>query len=144
MKIHNIKDIIFKISPKQISHILNQLTDAPELEPERIYEIITELSSNHNIFIMLNEDNKKIIGMVTLLIEQKLIHGGRCVAHIEDLVVDLEYRKLGIGKQLIDFCKTYANQNNCYKIILDCADETRKFYEKNKFIHKNCGMALYF
>ena len=83
---------------------------------------------------MLNEDNKKIIGMVTLLIEQKLIHGGQCVAHIEDLVVDLEYRKLGIGKQLIDFCKTYANQNNCYKIILDCADETRKFYEKNKFI----------
>jgi|TARA_Y100000389_G_scaffold200692_1_gene241694 glucosamine-phosphate N-acetyltransferase len=143
MKIYNLKDIIFEIEPSQIFELLQQLTEAPLLNPEQLYRIVSELPVNHNIFVILNEQ-KKLVGMTSIIIESKLIHGGKQVGHIEDLVVDSKYRGLGIGKRLIEFCKTYAKQKKCYKVILDCADETRKFYEKNGFTHKNCGMSLYF
>lgn len=143
MKIYNLRDILFEIQPVQIFNLLKQLTESPEMESETVYKIITELPPNHKIFMILNEQ-KKPIGIITIIIETKLIHGGKSVGHIEDLVVDSEYRGLGIGKRLVEFCKTYAEQNNCYKVILDCNTETKSFYEKNGFTHKNCGMSLYF
>lgn len=143
MKIYNLRDILFEIQPVQIFNLLKQLTESPEMESETVYKIITELPPNHKIFMILNEQ-KKPTGIITIIIETKLIHGGKSVGHIEDLVVDSEYRGLGIGKRLVEFCKTYAEQNNCYKVILDCNTETKSFYEKNGFTHKNCGMSLYF
>ena len=143
MRIYNMKDVILEIACEDIINLLNQLTDAPHMEPEVIYNKITTLPSNQNIFVVLN-DNKKLIGMITIIIESKLIHGGKSVGHIEDLVVDSEYRGLGIGRRLVEFCKTYSKQNKCYKVILDCSNETKKFYEKNGFIHKSNGMSLYF
>ena len=105
MQIYNIKDVIFEIECQDIFKLLNQLTDAPPIEVEIIYNKITSLPNNQNIFVILNE-HKKLIGMITIIIESKLIHGGKSVGHIEDLVVDSEYRGLGIGRRLVEFCKT--------------------------------------
>ena len=143
MKIYNLKDILFEIDPIQIFNLLKQLTESPQIESETVYKIVTELPSNHNIFVIIN-DKKKLVGMITIFVETKLIHGGKSVGHIEDLVVDSEYRRLGIGKHLIEFCKSYAERRNCYKIILDCNAETKSFYEKNGFTDKSNGMSLYF
>ena len=143
MKIYNLKDILFQIDPKQIFNLLKQLTESPQMEPETVYKIVTDLPSNHNIFTIIN-DQKKLVGMITIFVESKLIHGGKSVGHIEDLVVDYEYRGLGIGKRLVEFCKEYAKKRNCYKIILDCDDDMRVFYEKSGLTHKTNGMAFYF
>lgn len=43
-----------------------------------------------------------------------------------------------------DYCKEYAKINNCYKIILDCDDNIKVFYEKSGLTHKTNGMVLYF
>ena len=140
---YNIKDVIHNINYADIFNLLKQLTDAPVLERDTVNKIVSELPPNHNIFVYLNE-NKKVIGMITLIIEQKLIHGGKCVGHIEDFVVDEMYRGNGIGKKMLDYCKEYAKKNNCYKIILDCNDNMKVFYERNGFIDKTNGMSLYF
>ena len=140
---YNIKDVIHNINYADIFNLLKQLTDAPVLERDTVNKIVSELPLNHNIFVYLNE-NKKVIGMITLIIEQKLIHGGKCVGHIEDFVVDEMYRGNGIGKKMLDYCKEYAKKNNCYKIILDCNDNMKVFYERNGFIDKTNGMSLYF
>ncbi len=81
--------------------------------------------------------------MITVLIEQKLIHVGRQVAHIEDLVVSPEDRGVKIGKELIVFAKNFAINNNCYKSILDCDKRLIPFYNKNGFTEKAVQMALY-
>lgn len=41
-----------------------------------------------------------IVGTITLLIENKIIHNGSKVGHVEDVVIDSNHRKLGIGKLL--------------------------------------------
>ena len=81
-----------------------------------------------------------IVGTVTLLIENKIIHNGSKVGHIEDVVVDFNHRKLGIGKLLIDYCLDIAKKEGCYKVILDCDDENIKFYEKCGFKEKGVCM----
>jgi glucosamine-phosphate N-acetyltransferase len=77
----------------------------------------------------------KVVGSTTLLIETKFIHNGGKVGHIEDVVVDKEYQKKGIGEKIIMYLLRYAKDQGCYKTILDCTDEVKPFYEKLGFKH---------
>ena len=79
------------------------------------------------------EINGKIIGSTTLLIEQKFIHNGGRVGHIEDVVVSKEYEGRGIGIKLVSSLLEKAKMMNCYKTILDCQDELIPFYERIGF-----------
>ena len=111
--------------------ILNQLTQAPQIKKENFDFILNSLNENH--LILVYEENKIPVGIITLIIEFKLIHNGSCVGHIEDLVVDSKYRGKNIAKLLIDYCIDYCKNKNCYKIILDAKPELKCFYNKLKF-----------
>ena len=119
--------------------LLSQLTVSPILKYNEVLSIINNLNHNHYIFIYENFE-KVPIGIITLIIEQKLIHGGKCVGHIEDLVVDNNFKGKGIASQLINHCVKIAEENNCYKIILDCKEELIPFYNKNNF--KQQGVCM--
>ena len=119
--------------------LLSQLTVSPILKYSDVLSIVNNLNDNHYIFIYENFE-KQPIGIITLLIEQKLIHGGKCVGHIEDLVVDNKYKGKGIARELINYCVNIAEENNCYKIILDCKEELIPFYNKNNF--KQQGVCM--
>ena len=74
-----------------------------------------------------------------MLIEQKFIHQGGLVGHIEDVVVRKECEGTGIGKKLILSLLEYAKRKKCYKTILDCNDDVKPFYEKIGFRYEsNC------
>ena len=115
----------------EILGLLSQLTSAVIFDETRFKNIIHSLNDNHNIYLYFKED--KIVGMITLFIEQKLIHNGACVAHIEDLVVDKDYQKQGIATKLVQHCLSQLRPDTCYKIILDCKGELAPFYEKLGF-----------
>lgn len=119
--------------------LLSQLTVSPILKYNDVLSIVNNLNNNHYIFIYENFE-KVPIGIITLFIEQKLIHGGKCVGHIEDLVVDNNYLGKGIASELINYCVNIAEENNCYKIILDCKEELIPFYNKNNF--KQQGVCM--
>ena len=61
--------------------------------------IFEKLPENHIIKFYLDKENN-IIGAITLIIEQKIIHNGECVGHIEDFVVTEKEQHKGIGKAL--------------------------------------------
>ena len=56
--------------------LLSQLTVSPILTYNQVFTIVNNLNSNHYIFIYKNIENLPI-GIITLIIEQKLIHGGK-------------------------------------------------------------------
>jgi len=89
------------------------------------------LQRNHIIFVAI--DDKKIVGSTTLFIEQKFIHDGGLVGHIEDVVVRKDYEGQGIGMKLVSFLLDVAKQRKCYKTILNCEDSLKPFYEKIGF-----------
>ena len=75
------------------------------------------------------ELNNKIVGTATMLIQNNLTHNGRPYAHIENVVTDQEYRKIGIGKILLSELINVAKDLYCYKVILNCSLENSRFYK---------------
>ncbi|MDD4796975.1 MAG: GNAT family N-acetyltransferase, partial [Eubacteriales bacterium] len=72
----------------------------------------------------------------------KLHEGGIC--KLDDIVILPEYRQLGYGKKLLDFCKVTAKELGASKILLAMIDDNkrlRKWYEENGFI--NIGYKKY-
>ena len=97
ISINEIRNI--SIDYKEVLLLLQQLTNAPMMEKTKYFDIINKLSHNQFIFTITN--NNKVIGIISLLIEQKLIHNGGKVAHIEDLFIDKLHQHKGYSIQLI-------------------------------------------
>lgn len=102
---------------------------------------VNNLNENNQIYVI--EKNNQIIGSITLIIENKIIHNFGKVCHIEDVVIDKNTRGLGLGRKLLDFAKEYSKKNNCYKIILNCSEKNIRFYEKCGFEKKEVEMVMY-
>ena len=119
---------------------LDFLRKASDLDKSKAKEILEKIKQNSNQIIQVAIDDKKIVGCITLLIEQKFIHDGGLVGHIEDVVVRKDYEGKGIGMKLVTSMLEYAKRKNCYKTILDCKDDIKQFYERIGFKHESNGM----
>ena len=106
-------------------------------DAESIFENISTLP-NQEIFVCVIDS--KIVGTATLLTEQKFIHNGSKVGHIEDVSIHNEFQKSDIGTKLIQFLIKHAQQHGCYKVVLNCLDEIMPFYEKIGFSSHLNGM----
>jgi len=119
---------------------LDFLRNASDLDKNKANEILKKIKQNVNHIIYVAIDNKKIVGSTTLLIEQKFIHDGGLVGHIEDVVVRKDYEGMGIGIKLVTSLLERAKEKNCYKTILDCNDDVKQFYERIGFRCESNGM----
>ena len=119
---------------------LDFLRKASDLDKSKAKEILEKIKQNSNQIIQVAIDDKKIVGCITLLIEQKFIHDGGLVGHIEDVVVRKDYEGKGIGMKLVTSMLEYAKRKNCYKTILDCKDDVKQFYKRIGFKHESNGM----
>ena len=96
---------------------------------EILYKI--NLQNTHIFVAKTSEGN--IIGTTTLLVEQKFIHGGGRVGHIEDVSVRKGHEGKGVGSSLVKRVLDEARIFGCYKVILDCSDKNVPFYERLGF-----------
>ena len=119
---------------------LDFLRNASDLDKNKANEILKKIKQNPNHIIYVAIDNKKIVGSTTLLIEQKFIHDGGLVGHIEDVVVRKDCEGKGIGIKLVTSMLERAKEKNCYKTILDCKDDVKQFYERIGFKRESNGM----
>ena len=75
--------------------------------------------------------NNKVVSVLTLIIEPKLIHNGYYIGHIEDVCTNNNYRNSGFSTELINYACSIAKDFGCYKVILD--SKLDGFYEKLGF-----------
>ena len=119
---------------------LDFLRKASDIDKNKANEILKKIQQNSNHIINVAVDDNKIVGSTTLLIEQKFIHDGGLVGHIEDVVVRKDYEGKGIGIKLVTSLLERAKEKNCYKTILDCKDDVKQFYERIGFKRESNGM----
>jgi len=112
---------------------LDSLRKSSHIKPKKANMIFDKISKNPDHVIYVATYNGKVIGATTLLIEQKFIHDGGKVGHIEDVVVRNEYQGKGVGKKIVKALLKYAERKGCYKTILDCSDDLIPFYESIGF-----------
>ena len=139
-----IRNINVNDHDKEYILLLKQLTDTEDISITNFNDFIVSLNNNHCVFVIENTDTNKIVGTITVIIEQKIIHNMGKVCHIEDVVVEQKYRRYGLGKKLLETAIQYALDEKCYKTILDCSENNTGFYTKNgQFKIKGTQMALY-
>jgi len=127
---------------KNYLQLLSQLTQVGNITPKEFSNIFGKIQSQIWVF----EDNvtNKIVASASIFLEQKFIHNGGIVAHLEDVVVDQYYRGAQLGKKLIDNVVEIAKNSGAYKIIADCKPELISFYSKNGFEKRGEQIAIYF
>ena len=129
----NIRDIVESDIDIGFLESLDSLRNASNLDKDTAKDILKKIIGNPDHIIHVAEVDGKIVGSTTLLIEQKFIHEGGKVGHIEDVVVSKEFEGRGIGIKLVTSLLEIARAKNCYKTILDCKDELIPFYERIGF-----------
>ena len=121
---------------------LDSLRQTSNLEQNSARNILKKISENEDHVIHVAEVDGKIVGSTTLLIEQKFIHEGGIVGHIEDVVVKKEFEGQGIGMNLVLSLLDVAKERKCYKTILNCENGLISFYEKIGFKQKSNEMRF--
>jgi len=128
-----IRDIVESDIDNGFLESLDSLRNASDLNKDTAKEILKKIIEKPDHIIHVAEVEGKIVGSTTLLIEQKFIHEGGKVGHIEDVVVSKEFEGRGIGIKLVTSLLEVAKAENCYKTILDCKHELIPFYERIGF-----------
>ncbi len=146
-----VHDVVQKDNVLALLSQLTRVTDKnnKEITTDEYKSFFSNIPNNHLIYVLYSEkneisENEELIGLGTLFIEKKLIHGGKSVGHIEDIVIDHKFRGKSYGKKMIDFLIQKARELKCYKVILNCDEKNVGFYERLGFKQKNVEMSLYF
>lgn len=127
---------------KDYFELLSQLTNANKIDYNSFLSIFNEIKNN--VFVIEDLDKNKIVASGTLFIEKKFIHSGGLVGHMEDIVVDKNYRNNKLGIEMVENLIKRARQQGCYKIIGNCKKELIQFYQKNGFEKKGEQIGIYF
>lgn len=90
----------------------------------------------------MDSSNNLLVAAATLIVEDKFIYDLCKLAHIEDVIVDTNYRKHGYGKSIVNHLVNRAKNLGCYKITLDCADENVGFYSACQFEKRGNQMSM--
>jgi len=110
------------------------------LEDDRIRQLLKTMADQDIHVFVARED--EIIGSVSLIVEQKLIHEGGIVGHIEDVATRKSHEGKGVGSALMKEAVSYAKKRGCYKVMLDCETDLMPFYERFGFKEGDHSMRL--
>lgn len=110
--------------------LLSELTTVGYVSRENFNAFVKLQQTDMYNTIVIRNPQGKVVGISTLLIETKLIHGFSKVGHIEDVAVDSGERGNNIGLYMIRYLCNKGLSLGCYKVILDCDEKNALFYEK--------------
>ena len=97
---------------------------------QRTWEQIIKDPNHH---LIVNEVDGRIVSSCVCVIIPNLTRNVRPYAFIENVVTHADYTGKGYAGECLDFAKTIAEQENCYKMMLltgSKAADTLRFYEK--------------
>lgn len=119
----------------QIMELYKQLLPDEEQISKNEAEKIWDQMDHNNIKYFVAAENNRIVSACYLAIIPNLTRGGRSNGFIENVITHEDYRKKGIGKNVINQAIEYGKRHGCYKIVL-LSSYTRK--ESHAF-YESCG-----
>lgn len=114
--------------------------------PEQYYTAFSDIDNDTNNYLIVVEDNNKIIGTFQLTIITYLTYQGGRRGQIEGVRIDEQYRGQGIGKLMIEWGINKSREMGCHLVQLTMDKkrlETIEFYKKLGFVASHEGMKLH-
>lgn len=108
-----------------------------ELNFELFREIFNENITNPNNLYLIAENENEGVGFISFHTQNLLHHCGR-VGEIQEFFINKNYRGKGIGRQLIEKIKQYAEEHKFKSIEVT----TNKRRVENVMIYENLGFTL--
>ncbi|XP_059306050.1 glucosamine 6-phosphate N-acetyltransferase [Lycium ferocissimum] len=145
--VFNIRKLEISDKDKGFIELLRQLTVCDSVSDDKFKERFQEIEKygdDHRICVIEDVRSGKIVATGSVFIEKKFVRNCGKAGHIEDVVVDSSARGMQLGKRIVEYLADHACSMGCYKVILDCTEENRPFYEKCGFKKKEIQMVKYF
>lgn len=114
--------------------------------PQVYYDAFDEINSDKNNFLIVVENNQKIIGTSQLTIITYITYQGGKRAQIEGVRIDETYRGHGIGKLMIEWAINKSREKGCHLVQLTMdkkRNDTIEFYQKLGFVASHEGLKLH-
>lgn len=131
----------------RILELYQELTgERHDLTRYQIGPVLAEITSMTGHELLVAEEDSVVVGTMVLLVVPNLSHGALPWAIVENMVVDQEYRRRGIGRVLMEYAIARARQAGCYKVQLFSHKKRRqahKFYRSLGFETSAHGFRLY-
>jgi glucosamine-phosphate N-acetyltransferase len=120
---------------------LGSLAEVGINSPARLLELY-DLRQRQGVLTFVCVEHDRVLGTASLVVEQKFIHGGGKVGHVEDVAVHPGHQSRGVGRRLVGHAVEQASRHGCYKVILNCSDRLVGFYGLAGFRPRTNGMRL--
>ena len=101
-------------------------------QDEHLENTWKQIMEDKNHHLIVNEVDDKIVSSCVCVIIPNLTRNVRPYAFVENVVTHADYRKKGYASECLDYARTIAKNENCYKMMLLTGSkkaETLRFYE---------------
>lgn len=101
-------------------------------QDEHLENTWKQIMEDKNLHLIVNEVDGKIVSSCVCVIIPNLTRNVRPYAFVENVVTHADYRKKGYASECLDYARTIAKNENCYKMMLLTGSkkaETLRFYE---------------
>jgi N-acetylglutamate synthase-like GNAT family acetyltransferase len=143
--------VIRKATDRDIPRILElyeQLTEEKlDLSPDIAKRVFSEITALPRQEFLVAEKDGRVAGTLFLQIVPNLSHNARPWAMVENMVVDSQYRRQGIGRELMRYAFSRCRGAGCYKVQLLSNKkrlEAHQFYRSLGFEDSALGFRIYF
>ena len=99
-------------------------------------ELLAKFEQEETMFLLVVEEDGKVVSSVQMAIVETLTHNVRPFAVIENVVTHADYRNRGFASALLERASEIARKRRCYKVFLETGsnkESTLNFYRKNGF-----------
>ena len=106
--------------------------DAVPAIDEHLKSTWDQIIGDPNHHLIVNEIGGKIVSSCVCVIIPNLTRGVRPYAFVENVVTHADYRCRGYARECLDYAKSIAVKENCYKMMLLTGSKnpaTLRFYE---------------
>lgn len=146
---------IKRASYEDLPHIVYLLSNDPLGKQRESYQdplpksyliAFEEINSDKNQYLVVVQDESKIIGTMQLTIITYLTYQGGKRSQVEGVRIDESYRGKGIGKFMIKWAISKSRELGCHLIQLTTdkkRPEALEFYVKLGFIPSHEGLKLH-
>lgn len=99
---------------------LNTLSPVSVL-PERI----SAVANSNNTYLLVCDDAGEIIATALVCLCQDVMFDNQPFALVENVVVNADYKREGIGKSMMDYIEAFCLEQDCSKIMLQTSSGNR-------------------